>query len=405
VQYVCRLGLSDGRVVEEIHAAQDEAALRRELDRRGVHIFETRPRGLPRRLSLPSFGGRRRVVSDEEFLIFNKELASLLKAGLPLLQALDLMLERMQNLRFRAILTDVRSRVQSGEELSDAFGSYREHFPRLYPATLKAGEKSGELESVLRRFVRYLKLVTDAKKRVVSALMYPAVLVSLSLAMVFILSVAVVPKFQDFFASLEVDLPLITKITLGISLFLVDNLVVILLTLAVGIISFRRWIRTEVGRLTVDRWKLHLPLLGPVLHRFSLSEFCRSLATLISGGIPLVTSFEISVGAVSNAHVRGKLEPTITSVHEGGAFYEALEQARVFDSLAIDMIKVGEATGGLDEMLTNVSDFLDEEVETRIQRILSLIEPLMLVFLGIIIALLLVSIYLPLFSSLSQSQF
>lgn len=405
MQYICRLGLPDGRVVEELHTAQDEVALRRELELRGLHIFETRQRGLPRRMPSISFGSRKKAIADAEFLIFNKELASLLKAGLPLLQSLDLMLERRPQDLFREILTDIRRRVQSGEELSEAFGSYIDQFPRLYPATLKAGEKSGDLEGVLRRFVRYLKLVTDARKNVISALMYPAVLVGLSLTMIFILSVAVVPKFQEFFLSLNVELPLITKITLGISIFLVNNLLLILVSLAAGFVLFRRWTQTSSGRETVDHWKTKLPLIGPVLHRFSLSEFSRSLATLISGGIPLVTSFELAAGAVSNAYVRARLEPTIRLVREGEAFHEALETADVFDSLAIDMVKVGEATGALDEMLTNVSDFLDEEVETRIQRMLSLVEPLMLVFLGVVIAVLLVSIYLPLFSSLSQSQF
>ena len=234
MQYVCRIGMPDGREVEQVRNAQDEAALRRELERQGLHVFEARPKGLPRRLPVPSLRRSGRKIKDSEFMIFNKELASLLKAGLPLLQTLDMMLERMPQGRFREVLTDVHRRVRSGEEMSEAFAVHGEHFPRLYPPTLKAGERSGDLESVLRRFVRYLKLVGDARKRVVSALMYPAVLVGLSLTMVFILSVAVIPKFQDFFETLNVELPLITKITLGGSLFLVNNLLLITASLVVG---------------------------------------------------------------------------------------------------------------------------------------------------------------------------
>jgi type IV pilus assembly protein PilC len=404
MQFVCRLGLPDGRVVEEVHQARDEPTLRQEIERRGLHLFEARPRGLPRRFALPRLSLSRKALSDEEFLIFNQELASLLKAGLPLVQSLDLMLERRRDDRFRQVLSDVRDRVKAGEELSDAFADYGDLFPRLYPATLKAGERSGELEQVIRRFIRYLKLMTEARKKVVSALIYPAVLIGLSIIMLTVLSVAVVPKFQAFFADLQVTLPLLTRITLGISGFLVDNLPWIFLALVTALTLFLRWRATPGGRYTVDRLKLRVPLVGPVLHRFALSEFCRSLATLLRGGIPLVSSFEIGTQAVGNAFIRRRIEPTIQRVREGEAFHSALERSGVFEALTVDMVQVGEATGALDEMLTNVSDFLDEQVETRLARMLALVEPLMLVALGLIIGLLLASIYLPLLSSLSQSQ-
>lgn len=404
MQFVCRLGLPDGSVVEEVHQARDEPTLRQELERRGLHLFEARPRGLARRFALPALSLSRKVLSDQEFLIFNQELASLLKAGLPLVQALDLMLERRRDDRFRQVLADIRDRVKAGEELSDAFSDYGDLFPRLYPATLKAGERSGELERVIRRFIRYLKLMTDARKRVVSALIYPAVLIGLSITMLTVLSVAVVPKFEAFFADLHVTLPLLTRITLGISGFLVDNSLWIVLALAAAITFFLRWRTSPQGRYTVDRLKLRVPLVGPVLHRFALSEFCRSLATLLGGGIPLVPSFEIGAHAVGNAFIRRRIEPTIQRVREGEAFHSALERSGIFEPLTVDMVKVGEATGALDEMLSNVSDFLDDQVETRLARMLALVEPLMLVALGLIIGLLLASIYLPLLSSLSQSQ-
>jgi type IV pilus assembly protein PilC len=405
MQFVCRLGLPDGRVIEDVRQAQDESSLRQELERQGIHVFEARPKGLPRRLAVPGAEGSKGTVPIGRFLVFNQEIASLLKAGLPLLQALDLMLERMEKGLFRNILTDVRDRVRTGEELSEAFARHAQAFPRLYPASLKAGEKSGELEKVLRRFVRYLKLVTDARKRVVSALVYPAVLVSLSIGMLFVLSVAVVPKFKEFFASLGVELPILTKVVLGFSLFLVDNIVLVLGAVALAVTAFLRWRRTDTGRLTLDHWKLRVPLLGSVLHGFAVSEFCRALATLLSGGIPLLTSVEISSEAVSNAYVRAKLQPTLQNIREGSSFHAALEQSGVVMPLVVDMVKVGEATGALDEMLTSVSDFLDDEIETRMQRILSLIEPLMLIFLGAVIAVILVSIYVPLFSALSQTKF
>lgn len=404
MQFICRVGTPDGRVLEEIITASDEASLRTDLGKRGYHLFEAKRRGVARKLAVPALGLRRRIP-DQEFMAFNQELAALIKAGLPLLQALDLMLERMKNLHFRSVLADIRDRVKSGTDLSEAFAAQGDLFPRLYPSSLKAGERSGELELVLRRFIRYMKLVLDARRRVISALIYPAVLVFLSIAMIAIMAIYVVPKFMGFFSELGADLPLITKIVLAASTFANQNWLPILVVLAVSFFAVRSWGRTDAGALTMDRLKLRIPLMGPVLHRFALAEFCRALSTLLAGGIPLVPAFEIAVSSVGNGYVRSRLEPTIQMVREGKPFYSALETSEIFLDMSIDMVKVGETTGSLDEMLASVADFLDEQVETRMQRLLSLVEPMMLVFMGIIIAILLVSIYLPMFSMLGSTKF
>jgi type IV pilus assembly protein PilC len=406
MQFNCRIGTPDGRVLEEVYTASDETSLRSELGKRGYHLFEVRRSGVAPSLRLPALGRMvRRRVPVQEFVVFNQELAALLKAGLPLLQALDLMLERMRNPHFRSVLTDVRDRVKSGTDLSDAFAAHGHLFPRLYPSSLKAGERSGELELVIRRFIRYMKLVLDAQRRVVSALVYPAVLVCLSIAMIAVMAIYVVPRFMGFFEELGTDLPLITQIVLSLSTFASSNWPLLLALLAAGLVALRSWGRTDAGRLTLDRLKLRTPFLGPVLHRFALSEFCRSLSTLLAGGIPLVPAFEIAISSVGNAHVRSRLEPTIQMVREGKPFYAALEKSEIFLDMSIDMVKVGETTGSLDDMLSSVSEFLDEQVETRMQRLLSLVEPMMLVFMGIIIAILLISIYLPMFSMLGSSKF
>jgi type IV pilus assembly protein PilC len=409
MQFVCRIGTPDGRVLEEVFNAADETALRTDLGKRGLHIFEVRRRGVPTRMAgTASAAGRmrrRRKIPTQDFMVFNQEMAALLKAGLPLLQALELMLERMHNPHFKAVLTDIRDRVKSGEDLSEAFAAHGEMFPRLYPATLKAGERSGELESVIRRFIRYMKLLLDARRRVISAMVYPAVLVCTSIGMIIIMAIYVVPKFMGFFAELDAELPLITRMVLAVSSFTTDNWPVILIVIAGSTLFLRSWGRTPMGRVALDRVKIKVPFIGPVLHRFALAEFCRALATLLSGGIPLVPAFEIAVASVGNSYVRDRIEPNIQMVREGKPFHEALERSEVFTDMSIDMVKVGEATGSLDDMLTNVSDFLDEQIETRMQRLLSMVEPLMLVFMGIIIAILLIAIYLPMFSMLGESQF
>ncbi len=400
MQFVCRLGTSEGAVIEEIHNGSDPEVVRQDLQRKGFHVFEVRPR-VAMAMALRRRGGRGKLPT-QQFLVFNQELAALIAAGLPLLQCLELMLERMKHQLFREVLIDVRERVASGQELSAAFEAHGDLFPRLYPSSLKAGERSGDLEKVIRRFVRYLQLLLEARKRVVSALVYPAVLICLSLAMIVIMTVFVVPKFAGLYADLEAELPLITRVTLGIGNFIRGHWIPIVLLIGGGVVAFRRWRATEAGIVTIDRWRLRLPILGEIFHRFGISEFTRSLATLIDGGLPLVPSLEIATGSVGNAYLRDSITPTVQRVREGKALHAALEQTEVMEDIAIDMVKVGETTGALGTMLTNVSDFLDQEVEIRMQRLLSLVEPMMLVFMGVIIALLLISVYLPMFSVLGQ---
>src|SRR5579864_8794498 len=305
MQFYCRVGTPEGRVLEQTFVASDEPALLTELAKLGYHVFEVRRRGMPRKLGTSGFfGQRRKPISVQEFMVWNRELAVLLKAGLPLLQALDLMLDRMENQHFKAVLTDIRDRVKSGQDLSEAFEEHAELFPRLFPSTLKAGEKSGELEQVIRRFIRYLKLVMDARRRVISALIYPVVLICLSIAMISVMMVYVVPKITLFFENLEVKLPLMTRLLIAVSGFAHDNVIWLLLGGVAAAAAYRAWSRTDGGKLWLDRAKLKVPFLGPVLHLFGLTEFCRSLATLLTGGIPLVPALEIATEAVGNLEIR-----------------------------------------------------------------------------------------------------
>ena len=403
MEFLCRLGTPEGRVVEEIHESSDGASLRGALERRGFHVFSVERRGFslaPRALvpRLPALRRPRRV-KPRQFLVFNQELAALLKAGLPLLQSLDLLLERRTHPRLRAVLSEVRERVKSGEDLSDAFAHFGDLFPPLYAASLKAGERSGELETVIRRFIRYMQLLLEARRKAISALVYPAVLIGLSGLMIGVMTLYVIPRFQDFYTGLDIELPALTRAILAGSLFLRRNVIVIAIVVVAIAFGGRRWSRSTRGRLTIDHAKIRLPLVGPVLHRFAISEFTRSLATLLAGGIPLVPSLEVATRAVGNTYVRHRIEPAAGQLREGSSFHEALTKSDVVTDIAIDMIKVGESTGALADMLNEVSDFLDEEVETRVERLLTLLEPVMLVVMGVIIATLLLAMYLPMFSA------
>ena len=401
-QFVCRLGTPEGRVLEEIHDAHDEDVLREELEKRGYHLFDVRQRGLLARLRLRGLRRGPRKIPLPTLLVFTQGLAALLRAGLPMLQALRLMLERQREPVFRSVLSQVHDRVKGGEDLSMAFESFGALFPPLFAPTLRAGERSGDLEGVIRRFIRYQKVILETRKRVVSALIYPATLIGLSVSLVAVMTVFVLPKFTDFFRALRVELPLITRLTMGVSLFVRENLVALLVGLAVGFLAIQQFSRSEPGRILVARLKLRVPLLGPIFHRMSLSEFCRSLATLLAGGIPLVSSLEISIRAVGNRYIQGRLAQTTNSVREGKALATTLDETGVVSDIVVDMVKVGEETGALDGMLADVSEFLDEEVETRLERVLSLLEPVMMILMGLIVATLLVSVYLPIFSLLGQ---
>ncbi|MEM8960645.1 MAG: type II secretion system F family protein [Acidobacteriota bacterium] len=402
MEFVCRLGTPDGRIRTEVQNSSDAGALRRELERQGFHIFEIKPKGFALSFDLPALFRGRAKLSDEEFLAFNRELAALLRAGLPLLQGLDMMLERMTDDRLRDVMTDIRDQVKSGADLSEAFASHGDTFPPLYAATLKAGERSGELEQVIRRFMRYQKLILDARKKVVSAMVYPVVLVVLSVIILSVLLIYVVPRFTAFYGDLDAQLPALTQGTLAVAFFLRDYGWLVGLVLVAAFFGLRLWVRTPKGRVTVDGWRLRLPLVGIIFRDFGLSEFCRSVSTLLAGGLPLLTSLQIGIDAIGNHWLRKKLEPSIDGVRQGGAFHEALDQASVFPPIGVDMIKVGEATGELDEMLSSTADYFDDQSEVRTARLLSLVEPLMLVIMGFIVATILISIYLPMFSVIGQ---
>ncbi|MFQ5526024.1 MAG: type II secretion system F family protein [Thermoanaerobaculia bacterium] len=404
MQFVCTLGNTEGQIVHQTHDGRSEHAVRTELERRGYHVLKIRRRGvsLVPGAFLPTLSRGRKKVPEEALLLFNQEFAALLRSGLPVLQGLQLMAERQREPLFREVLDDVVIQVRDGAELSAAFAKHGDLLPPLFPATLKAGERSGELEAVVRRFVRYMKLVTEARRKVVSALVYPAVLVGLSVMLIAVMTIYVVPKFTEFFSALNTELPLLTRMTLALSRFLSSNWIPIAIVVAVAVIFGRRWAGSTVGERVFDRLKLRVPVLGSIFRRLAMSEFARSLSTLLAGGIPVVPALEDSVSAVSNAHIRGLLTPMIPKVREGVALHQALEAAGESPEIVVEMTKVGEETGSLDAMLGNASDFLDEEVDTQLERILVLVEPVMLVLMGVIVATLLVSVYLPLFSMLSQ---
>jgi type IV pilus assembly protein PilC len=404
MEFVCHVGTTEGRVLRQVRRAPDERTLRAELEREGLELVAVE-RGLVAS-ARPSLGGwRRQRVPLARLVVFSQELAALLRAGLPLVQSLAMLVERQHDPALKRMLERVVERVRSGGELSEAFAELGDALPPIYSSALRAGERTGDLEKVLLRVVRYFKLVLEARKRVFTALVYPGVLLALSLAMLAVMALYVVPRFRVFYEAMDLEeLPLLTRITLGTATALRDQLPFVALAALVAAPFALRWTRSPAGQLALGRLRLALPVLGGIFHGFAVSEYCRSLATLLAGGLPLVQALDIAGGAVGNAWVRRRLAPVVERVREGTALHQALAESGEAPPVVLDLVQVGEATGALDQMLANASEFLDDEVETRMQRLLQLVEPILLVVVGGLVAVLLVSVYLPIFSALSQIQ-
>ena len=395
VEFRCRLASANGEIVEGVYAADTEARLRHDLEEKGLYILALQPKGsiaglsihLPRRTSVPT----------RDFLVFNQELATLLKAGMPLVQSLDLLKRRVESPTFKSVLEDVHERVRSGSALSDAFAEHQSLFPSVYTASLLAGERSGSLDTVLRRFVEYTKIVATVKRKTISALVYPAILISLAIVLVSIIVLKVVPAFSDFYQSFGADLPLVTRIIVTISNVLRQQFFVILAVVMLGGGGLFVWLRQPGQKARFDSLVLRVPMLGDVARKFATSQMARTLATLLGGGLPLVNALDIATKSIGNQYIARELAVVSEHVREGESFAAALEARGVFPEVAVKMAEVGESTGALQEMLNTVADFYDEEISTNMDRFVTLIEPMLLVVMGIVIAGLLLALYMPLF--------
>ena len=399
MEFRCRLGTPGGEIIEGVYVADSEARLRREFEEKGLYVLAIQQAG--RRalagIHLPALPTRRKV-SGREFLVFNQELATLLKAGMPLVQSLDILRRRVTNAVFKAVLDDVHERVRSGSALSEAFEAHGALFPGVYTASLLAGEKSGSLEAVLRRYVAYVKIVSSVKRKTISALVYPAILVVLSLAVVTIIVVKVVPEFGAFYNQFGKELPLSTRAIVAVSAFVTTYYYLILATIAGVALAFYAWIKQPGQRRRLDRLILRVPMVGPIAQKFSTSQGARTLATLLGGGIPLVNALEVTSRSLANQHMAGELTVAAQQVREGRSLAAAMQDSGVFPDVAIKMVEVGESTGALQEMLNSLADFYDEEIDTNLGRFITIIEPALLVIMGVVIAGLLLSLYLPLFN-------
>ena len=393
-EFVCKFSDAQGQVQQQVETWSSEEELRRDYTDRGLVLYSVK---LHRPLRFDSDRGYRGHLNLEQFIIFNQQFVTLIRAGLPILRSLELLVENTKNRRLVAYLDAVHSDVRTGMPLSEAF-RLRGAFPPIYTTSLMAGEKSGSLPEVIDRYVRYQKLSLSVRKKILVSLIYPTVLVTLVVAMVVFLVTFVVPEFAGLYDSMGAQLPYMTRVLVSVGVTVNENLMLIVATVlgVIGLLAF--WLRSETARDFIDRVKLRVPFFGQIWVKYQVSQFCRLLSTLLAGGIPLVQALETTGQSLDSRLLREKMTKAQEMVTEGQLLSESLAAARIFPSLAVEMVHVGESTGALSEMLNSVADFFDDDVSTHMAAILSLIEPAIMIFMGIFVAFVLVSLYLPIFS-------
>jgi type IV pilus assembly protein PilC len=385
-----------GEIRQQVAEADSEQELRERFTRDGFLIYSIKPASAAA-TALGIGGPRKGKLNLDKFLIFNSQFVTLIKAGLPILKGLDLLADRLTDPKLGEFIKAVRDDVKNGVLLSDAFRN-RGIFPPMYVTSVMAGEKSGALAEVLERYITYTKLALSVRKKLLVSLLYPAVLVFLVVCLVVFLVTFVVPSFAELYSSMQADLPVMTQILIAVGTTARSYILVGFGILVALIIGVRLWLRTEAGKETSDRVKLRMPLFGEIWIKYQVAQFARVLSTLLVGGIPLVQALETAGDSLGSVLLKRMLIKVRQSVREGQPLSGSLKATGVFPGLAIDMLEVGESTGALPQMLNSVAEFYEEDVSTRMQAVLSLIEPAIMIFMGIFVGFVLVSLYLPIFS-------
>lgn len=394
-EFVCKVADVSGRIFDQLETAQTEAEARQKLADRGYYVYKIR-----NHLDFVSQFTRARsdrTIRPQDFLIFNQQFNTLLKAGLPILKALDLLGERAAAPRLRPIISDVRQRVRDGALLSDALAA-QGSFPPVFVTVVSAGERSGNLSGVLDQYISYLRVSTGFKRQLITALIYPSILVGAVILVMSYMVTYAMPKFADLYKDLNVPLPQITQLVLGLAAPLRSYFLVFIVAVVVGFVMIKLWTRTDRGALVIDSFKPRVWYVGDIWLKAQIAQFVRTLATLLAGGTPLVAALATSSQAIDSRLIATSVEKAAERVRQGETLHASLAQTKLVPDLAIEMIEVGEASGALPAMLTSVADFYEEEVNTRLQRTLIWVSPAILIVMAVVIGSLLIALYLPMFS-------
>lgn len=393
-QFTVKYADARGEIRQEAADAATAQEIKDRFTQQGYLVYSVRGRG---DLNLANLGRKSKKLNLEKFLIFNQQFVTLIRAGLPILKALDLLAERLTEPKLGRHVIAVRDDVRNGTLLSEAFRK-QGVFPPMYVTSVMAGEKSGALGEVLERYIVYQRLSLAVRKKILLSLLYPAVLIFLVICLIVFLVTYVVPNFAELYRSMAADLPVITQVLVAVGTTTRNYVVAGFLALVAAIIGFRFWARRESAKEKIDRVKLHTPVLGEIWIKFQVAQLGRVLSTLLQGGIPLVQALETASDSVGTSVLRKALEHSRRMVKEGQALSAALNATGVVPGLAIDMIEVGESTGALPAMLASVAEFYEDDVNTRMTAALALIEPAIMIFMGGFVAFVMVALYLPIFS-------
>ena len=385
-----------GEIHQQVAEAASERELRDRYTQQGFLVYSIKPRS---EISGLASGLRPtgRKLNLEKFLIFNQQFVTLVRAGLPILKALDLLAERLTDTKLSVHIRHVRDEVRNGALLSDAFAK-QGVFPPIYVTSVLAGERSGSLPEVIDRFITYQKLSLAVRKKLLVSLLYPALLIFMVICLMVFLVTFVVPRFAELYASMNAELPAMTLILIAIGTTARNYVLLGFAVLAGSIVAFRAWSRTASGKEAVDRALLKVPMLGDVWLKYQVAQFSRVLSTLLVGGIPLMPALDTAADSLGTQVLKKVLVGAAKKVREGQSLSGSLRSARVFPSLSLDMIEVGESTGALPSMLGSIAEFYEDDVATSVTAALSLIEPIIMIFMGIFVAFVLISLYLPIFS-------
>lgn len=394
-EFVCRVGDASGRIFEQSESAQSEDEARQKLADKGFYVFSVRSS-----FDLVSQLTRRRgdsKIRPADFLIFNQQFNTLVKAGLPILKALDLLAERAAHPRLRPVLQDVRQRVRDGAMLSEAMAA-QGSFPLVYITAVTAGERSGNLTGVIDQYISYLRVSTGFRKELATALIYPAILIVAVIGVLSYILTYAMPQFSKLYQDLGIPLPHVTRIMLAIATPLRSYFLIFLAVAAIVAVGVFLWTRTLRGAIAIDRLKPRVPVLGDVWLKAEIAQFVRTLSTLLAGGTPLVAGLETASAAIGSRLIATSVRGAAGHVREGETLHGSLAKTRLIPPLALEMIEVGEASGALAAMLQSVAEFYEEEVNTRLQRTLIWISPAILVVMAVVIGFILIALYMPLFS-------
>lgn len=392
--FICKLGAPDGKILTREFEATEPALLRNELEDQGFHVFEVRRRPLGFFLRR---GLGRGSVRKRDLLLLNQEMLVLIKAGLPIIQVLDTVLEQYERGPLSNALKQVREDVKGGASLSTAMEKHRHVFPSLCTASIRAGERTGELPVAIMRYIRYLRKMEDVRKKVLSALFYPSILLVVSILAVCLLLFYVIPILSRIFADAGTSLPLLTRALISFATFVRSNFLFGLVPAIALFVAFRIWSARESGRYVVDRLKIRLPYLGSVLSDYSLAAFSRTLANLLGGGMPIIEALQMSLGTLNNAFMERRLGEATKYIEEGGRVSAAFARTGIMPPLSVRMLLVGESTGALEEMLINIAEYLEESLEERLHILTAAFEPAIMIVMGLVIGVIIVAMYLPIF--------